>query len=203
MKKLKFLLNISFLVLLLGLAACSEGNEGEQKESSDNNENQSEEQASDENTKESSESHEGMEHSGSGEVPEGLKAAENPEFEEGSTAIIQEAHMSGMEGAQATIVGAYDTVAYSVSYDPKNGGERVENHKWVIHEEIEKAGEEALEPEEKVALKASHMEGMAGAEAVIDSAEETTVYMIDFTPTDGGEEVTNHKWVTANELSSE
>ncbi|WP_153464243.1 YdhK family protein [Halobacillus sp. SY10] len=203
MKNLKFLLIVLFVVLLLVLAACSGGNEGEQQESSDQNENQTEEPSSDENTEESSESHEGMGHSGSSEVPEGLKAEENPEFEEGSTAIIQEAHMSGMEGAQATIVGAYDTVAYSVSYDPTNGGERVENHKWVIHEEIEEAGEKAFGPGEEVTLSASHMEGMDGAEAVIDSAEETTVYIIDFTPTDGGEEVTNHKWVTANELSAE
>ncbi|WP_082232850.1 YdhK family protein [Halobacillus massiliensis] len=203
MKNLKFLLIVLFGVLLLVLAACSGGNEGDQQETSEQNENQTEESSSDENAEENSEGHEGMEHSGSREIPEGLEVAGNPEFEEGSTAIIQAAHMSGMEGAQATIVGAYDTVAYSVSYDPTNGGERVENHKWVIHEEIEEAGEKAFEPGEEVTLSASHMEGMDGAEAVIDSAEETTVYMIDFTPTDGGEEVTNHKWVTANELSAE
>lgn len=191
------------MVLLLALAACSGGNEGDQPDTAEQNENQTEEPSSDENTDESSESHEGMEHSGSGEVPEGLEAADNPEFEEGSTAIIQEGHMSGMEGAKATIVGAYDTVAYSVSYDPTNGGERVKDHKWVIHEEIEEAGEIDLEPGEKVTLNASHMEVMEGAEAVIESVEETTVYMINFTPTDGGEEVTDHKWVTANELSAE
>ncbi|MGV2448111.1 UNVERIFIED_CONTAM: DUF1541 domain-containing protein, partial [Bacillus sp. ATCC 13368] len=28
-----------------------------------------------------------------------------------------------------------------------------------------------------------------------------TVYMVDFTPTSGGEEVKNHKWVTESELS--
>jgi hypothetical protein len=46
------------------------------------------------------------------------------------------------------------------------------------------------------------MEGMKGATAEIDSAEETTVYMVDYTPTNGGEEVKNHKWVTESELTS-
>jgi len=47
------------------------------------------------------------------------------------------------------------------------------------------------------------MKGMKGAIAVIDSAEQTTVYMVDYTPTTGGEKVTNHKWVTESELSPE
>lgn len=47
------------------------------------------------------------------------------------------------------------------------------------------------------------MKGMDGATATIDSAEKTTVYMIDYVPTTGGEKMTNHKWVTENELSNE
>ncbi|MBT2679422.1 YdhK family protein [Bacillus sp. ISL-35] len=146
--------------------------------------------------------HENMEHSGSGELPEGLKVAENPKFELGSKAIITADHMQGMDGAEATIVGAYDTVVYSLSYDPTNGGERVENHKWVIHEELKDAGEKPLEPGDKAIINTDHMEGMKGAEAVIDSAVSTTVYMVDFTPTDGSDRVTNHKWVTEDELTS-
>lgn len=49
-------------------------------------------------------------------------------------------------------------------------------------------------------LEADHMEGMKGATAEIVSSEQTTVYMIDYKPTTGGEEVKNHKWVTENEL---
>jgi len=41
-----------------------------------------------------------------------------------------------------------------------------------------------------------------GAAGTIDSAEKTTVYMIDYTPTTGGEKVTNHQWVTESELSA-
>lgn len=151
-------------------------------------------------------SHEEMEthmHSDSGELPEGLKSAENPKYEVGSKVIMEAGHMDGMQGAEAVISGAYDTTAYTVSYTPSNGGERVTDHKWVIHEEIKDAGEEALEPGTEVTLEAEHMEGMDGVTAEIDSAEETTVYMVDFVPSSGGEEVKNHKWVTESELSVE
>ena len=43
---------------------------------------------------------------------------------------------------------------------------------------------------------------MKGAEAVIDAAVESTVYMVDYTPANGGEKVTNHKWLTEDELEA-
>jgi len=52
-------------------------------------------------------------------------------------------------------------------------------------------------------LEANHTEGMEGATATIDDAKSTTVYVIDYQPTTGGEEVKNHKWVTDSELSAE
>lgn len=144
--------------------------------------------------------HGSMNHSGSGEVPEGLKAAENPTYPVGTQALIETDHMPGMKGAKATIVGAYDTTVYTISYTPTNGGPEVKNHKWVIQEELKDAGKEPLQPGTEVVVNADHMEGMEGATAVIDSAEQTTVYMVDFTSTTG-EEVKNHKWVTESELS--
>lgn len=156
------------------------------------------------NMESNSNSHESMnmDHSGSGEVPEGLKESENPIFEVGSQAIIQANHMEGMKGAEATIVGAFDTTAYIVSYTPTNGGERVTNHKWVIQEEIRDFGTQTFETGSEVIIAADHMEGMEGATAEIDSSEKTVVYMIDYTSTTGGEKVTNHKWVTESELSA-
>jgi hypothetical protein len=146
-------------------------------------------------------SHANMEHSGSGELPEGLLEASDPTYKVGSKAIITDDHMPGMDGAAAEIVGAYDTVVYSLSYNPTNGGDRVEEHKWVIHEELLDAGDKPLKPGDEATINTDHMEGMKGAKAVIDSAEEMTVYMVDFTPTDGSEKVTNHQWVTEEELS--
>lgn len=55
-------------------------------------------------------------------------------------------------------------------------------------------------PGAKTIVNADHMEGMKGATAIIDSTEQTTIYMVDFTST-SGEEVKNHKWVTESELT--
>lgn len=174
---------MSILVSLFLLAACTSSNESE--------ENKNSEQSSMGN----------MDHSGSGELPEGLKVEENPTFEVDSKAIINADHMEGMEGAEATIIGAFDTIVYSISYTPTDGGEKVSNHKWVIHEELENAGEEPLRLGSKVTIDAEHMSGMDGVIAEIDSAEDTTVYMVDYMSTTG-EKVTNHKWVTESELET-
>ncbi|MFB1050976.1 YdhK family protein [Paraliobacillus sp. JSM ZJ581] len=179
------------MVSILILAAC--GGENDPEETTETKP-QSEEQADNE--------HADMNMTGSGDVPEGLEEAENPTYEVGSQATIEKDHMDGMKGAQATIVGAYDTTVYTVSYTPTTGGERVTDHKWVIHEELKDLSEEPLEPGEEATIQASHMEGMDGATATIDSAKQTTVYMVDFTLTTSGEKVTNHKWVTEDELSS-
>lgn len=141
-------------------------------------------------------------HSSSSDVPENLKVAENPIFKIGSEAIIQADHMEGMKEATATIVGAFDTTAYIVSYRPTTGGFPVTNHKWIIHEEIKKAADKPYESGSEVVMEADHMKDMKGATAQINSAEHTTVYMIDYTPTTGGDKVKNHKWVTEDELSA-
>ncbi|TWT25989.1 YdhK family protein [Planomicrobium sp. CPCC 101110] len=182
----------SFMSLLtaLTLGACNTGSESSDHQMDTGSQEQQES------------AHTHMDHSGSGEVPEGLAEAEAPAFGVGDKAMISASHMEGMDGAEATIVGAYDTTVYAVTYTPSGGGETVKNHKWVIHEELENPGEAPLKAGDKATLAADHMEGMDGAEATIDSAEETTVYMLDFTPTNGGEKVTNHKWVTENELTA-
>ncbi|KAA1191583.1 YdhK family protein [Paenibacillus sp. B2(2019)] len=141
-------------------------------------------------------------YSSSSDVPENLKVSENPTFKIGSKAIIQADHMEGMKGATATIVGAFDTTAYIVSYRPTTGGFPVTNHKWIIHEEIKKAADKPYESGSEVIMEADHMKDMKGATAQINAAEQTTVYMIDYTPTTGGDKVKNHKWVTEDELSA-
>ena len=73
--------------------------------------------------------HSSMNHSSDGEIPEGLQEASSPTFPVGSKVVIQADHMEGMIGAEATIVGAYNTIVYTVSYTPSNGDEPVTNHK--------------------------------------------------------------------------
>jgi len=203
MKSNKWLIGIVSLVLMFMLAACSNNSTDKNidKKSNTNHENMKMDNKN--STMDDKNMDMGnMEHSGSGEVPKGLKKAENPTYKVGSQAIVKSEHMEGMNGAEATIVGAYDTTAYAVTYTPTTGGEPVKNHKWVIQEEIKNAGNKTLEPGTKVTIEADHMEGMMGAAGTIDSAEKTTVYMIDYTPTTGGEKVTNHQWVTESELSA-
>ncbi|MFC4800074.1 DUF1541 domain-containing protein [Neobacillus sp. GCM10023253] len=189
MKNKKLLIPFIALVLMLILSACSSN--GNQKGSGE---------TKDSGHKSMDMDH--MEHSSSEEVPKGLKVKENPTYKVGSKAIIHTEHMEGMDGAEATIAGAYDTMAYAVTYTPTTGGEKVKNHKWVVQEEIKNAGSEPLKPGMEVTIEADHMKGMKGATGIIDSVEQTTVYMVDYTPTTGGEKVTNHKWVTESELSS-
>jgi hypothetical protein len=164
-------MGIVSLILAFTLSACASDSE---ETESDKNTNTDMNSSSEESMEMD---HSEMNHSGSGEVPEGLKVAENPTYKVGSQAILETDHMEGMKGAEATIAGAYETTAYVVSYTPTTGGEKVEDHKWVIHEEIENAGDEKFEQGTEVVLNADHMEGMQGATAEIDSAEETTVYM--------------------------
>ncbi|SDC44062.1 Protein of unknown function [Terribacillus halophilus] len=142
-----------------------------------------------------------MQHDESGELPEGLKEAEGPKFPPGSKAIIQADHMEGMKGAEATIIGAFDTYAYEVTYTPTNGGKHVDHHRWVIQEELKEADEQPLEPGIEATLEADHMEGMKGATAIVEKVEDTTVYMVDYKSTATGEEVKNHKWLTEDELA--
>lgn len=210
MNKKKIISGVITLSSLALLAACTPQDSGNQ-ESVDTSEQSSTptvENSSESDMMNESESMDdmgGMMHDDSGEIPEGLQEAENPTYPVGDTVTIQTDHMAGMEGATGTIVGAFDTVAYEVTYEPTNGDSIVENHKWVLKEEIPEARnqEEPLSEGTEVTLEASHMEGMEGVTATIDSAEETTVYMLDYQPTDGGEMVKNHKWVTEDELSQE
>ncbi|MBT2569782.1 YdhK family protein [Planococcus sp. ISL-110] len=208
MTKNKFMLMTMSVLTAITLAACGDTEEDSMNPADpDNQVDMTEEmdEAMDEDADEMDEDmgHEGMEHSSSGEVPEGLAEAENPKFEVGSKVIMNADHMPGMDGAEATVVGAYDTTVYSLSFTPTTGGEPIENHKWVIHEELEEAGATPLSVGDEIIIAEDHMEGMRGATSIIDSVEETTVYMVDFNTTDSNEAVTNHKWVTESELSAE
>ncbi|QPK83280.1 YdhK family protein [Corynebacterium qintianiae] len=133
-----------------------------------------------------------------GPAPVGIAEAESPTFPVGTRAVLRADHMPGMDGAPATIAGAYDTVAYAVSYTPVGGGEPVTNHKWVVQEEIKDAGDTPLPDGATVTLEADHMSGMQGAEATIDSSTAETVYMVDYEA--DGMKMANHKWVVESEI---
>ncbi|MDG5473178.1 DUF1541 domain-containing protein [Jeotgalibacillus sp. ET6] len=150
------------------------------------------------------ESFEGIELSGDGEIPEGLEGAEDPAYGEGDTVTINASHIAGMEGAEGTIVSAFDTNAYSVSYDRSDSSERVENYQWVIDEEIRGGSNEGSYAEgEEVELSTERIEGMYEANAVIEAIEEdATVYMVDFSLTESEDTALNYKWLLEKELSA-
>lgn len=150
------------------------------------------------------EGHEGMGGAGhqhnpdGGPAPEGIVEANDPTYPVGSTVILTADHMPGMQGSEATITGAFDTTAYSVTYTPTSGGDPVVDHKWVVHEELQNPGEPPLPDGTKVVLTADHMAGMQGAEATIESSTDETVYMVDVEA--GGMKMTNHKCVVESEV---
>lgn len=134
-----------------------------------------------------------------GQPPAGIQTEESPTYPVGSQVILTADHMPGMNGAEATISGAFDTTVYSVSFTPRHGGEPVTDHRWVVHEELVNPGEAPLPDGTQVVLDAGHMSGMQGAEATIDYSTQETVYMVDLTA--GGMTMTNHKWVTESEIT--
>lgn len=201
------LLSSSFL-----LGACETSEDSEQPGSEMIDQDTGVEEAiSEENstTQESSEednyqdmNHGEMAHDESGDIPEGLEEAQNPTFPVSSEVTIQGDHMPGMQGAKGIIEGAFDTTAYEVTYPDTETGETVSNHKWVVHEEVENPQDEPYQEGDEVVLAAYHMPGMEGAQATIDAAEDTIVYMVTYTNSETDETVENHKWLTEDELDS-
>lgn len=159
-----------------------------------------------EETESTSETHNEMEHDDEGRLPGNIKIEREPTYKVGDSVEINATHMPGMEGSEGRIVAAFDTTAYEISYTPTDGSEPVENHRWIVQEEITEAeGQENDAPFEvgdEVTVEAYHMPGMEGATATIDAANETTVYLVDYIDTETGEEVINHKWVTEDELAA-
>lgn len=143
--------------------------------------------------------HDGMEHpADGGPVPEGMKEATDPEYPVGTEVTLTADHMEGMNGASATIVGAYDTYTYAIDYTPVDGGDPLTDHKWVVQEELDGAGDARLDDGTEVTVTADHMEGMDGATATIASSTDETVYVVDYEA--DGMKMTNHKWVVDSEI---
>ena len=133
-----------------------------------------------------------------GPAPEGIKEAADPTYPVGTDVTLTADHMAGMDGARATIAGAYDTYTYSVNYTPTTGGDTVTDHRWVVQEEIRDAGDQRLPDGAEVTLLAEHMKGMEGAHATIAYSSDETVYMVDYEA--HGMTMTNHKWVVESEI---
>jgi len=192
------------LLTVLLLSACGWGDSDDEEPTEagadvTNNLDGTDKQVSEEETEEDAVDHAGH---AEGQLPEGLKEAENPKFPVGSTAVINASHTDGMEGAIATIKGAYETTVYSVSYTPTNGDPFEENHKWFVEGEISAMDDGEIAVDSDVIINVEHQAGMLGAEGAVDTVEDTTVYVVDYTNS-LGETVTNHVWLKESELQTE
>ncbi|WP_246815866.1 YdhK family protein [Corynebacterium sp. HMSC28B08] len=142
-----------------------------------------------------------MDHpSDGGPVPAGMKEATDPQFHVGQAVTLKAEHMSDMNGAKATIVGAYKTHTYAVNYTPVGGGDRVMGHKWVVQEELADSGSDRLPNGAAVTITADHMDGMKGAKGTVASSTDETVYVVDYEA--NGKKMTNHKWVVESEIAA-
>lgn len=137
---------------------------------------------------------------GTKKIVDDIKEEKNPKYTVGSKVEILADRMEGMQGAKGVVVGAYDTTAYSVEYQPTTGGKKIV-YKWLVDEELEGASGAPLEKGLDVVITANHVDGMEGASGEIKDSNESTVYMVDFTTTTG-KEVKNYKWVTEEELKA-
>lgn len=144
----------------------------------------------------------GHDHASGGQPPTGIRSAASPAHPVGTDVVLVADHLPGMKGATATVRGAYDTRIYMVDYTPKTGGAPVRNHKWVVQEEIAGAGSTPYAVGDRITLTAEHLSGMNGAMATIRGVTTETVYMVDYTPTTGGDRVTHHLWVVESELAA-
>lgn len=194
---MKRILTAITLTSALALSACAEDGESTDTTTVETAETTTSETADTTTAETAAEGHDHP--ADGGEPPAGIQEAEDPTYPVGTKVILETDHMPGMEGAEATISGAFDTIAYSVSYTPTDGGEPVTDHRWVVHEELLDVGDEPLSEGDTAVIDAEHMTGMKGAEATIDYSTDETVYMVDFEA--DGMEMTNHKWVTESEVS--
>lgn len=65
---------------------------------------------------------------------------------------------------------------------------------------LEKAKNPKFKAGQKITVLATHMDNMKNAKGKVVAAYNTKLYEVNYQPTNGGEMVKNHKWITANEF---
>ncbi|MDK9857880.1 DUF1541 domain-containing protein [Staphylococcus equorum] len=70
-----------------------------------------------------------------------------------------------------------------------------------VPEDMESTEESKFKKDDEVTITAGHMSGMKNAEATVKGAYETYAYVVSYTPTNGIEKVSNHKWVVNEEVA--
>lgn len=94
----------------------------------------------------------------------------------------------------------HDTTLFTITFTPESSDQSIQDHKWVIQEEVETEDGNSAGVGDTVTIHADHMAGMQGQQGEITGKQEGPAYMVDFQPTNGSEPFTNHKWDSENEL---
>lgn len=136
---------------------------------------------------------------GSSKKVNDLRKAKQPKYKADSKVKLSADHMKGMKGANATIVNAYASKLYAVDYKSTSDKKVVKDHKWVTNDEIE-GNRKEYKKGDKVTLTADHMPGMKKSSAKIVEIKHGPAYMVNYQPTNGGKQVTNHKWIAEDEI---
>ena len=131
------------------------------------------------------------------------KTADNPAFPTNSKVVINSEPIKGIKGATGTVVAAFDTIAYSVSYTPSIGSVQVRDYKWIVNEELVDENDVAFDVGDKVVTSADHQQGMKNTEVTIETVRPTTVYIVDYVDTAANKKVNRYKWLIEEELSKE
>ncbi|MDF7637630.1 DUF1541 domain-containing protein [Leuconostocaceae bacterium ESL0958] len=64
---------------------------------------------------------------------------------------------------------------------------------------LPKAENPKFKPGQNVTVEATHLPGMHGASGQVVAAYQTTLYQVDYQPSNGGAKVTGHKWITKDD----
>ncbi|CAK8053629.1 YdhK family protein [Eupransor demetentiae] len=132
-----------------------------------------------------------------GTLPSGLPDAQNSKYKVGQEIISQATHMPGMKGAKAKIVAVYDATLYAVDFKSTDGME-MKDHKWLTRVDFTDGKDHKVGDD--ITIASAHMSGMKGAQGKVVEVKAGPAYAINYQPTDGSEEVTNHLYLAEDEI---
>ena len=137
-----------------------------------------------------------------GYITAGSRVAENPTFPVGTQALVSHEHFPGAAGSTVTVTGAFDEIAYAVSFQPGAPGFPFEYaHRWIMHTELWGWEDvEIFEPGTVVMLYTDHFPGSRYQIGIIEYYEIGTTYQLDMI-TRYGLPVWDHQWFTESEMS--
>ncbi|MCL1935212.1 MAG: DUF1541 domain-containing protein [Defluviitaleaceae bacterium] len=136
-----------------------------------------------------------------GYINEGSTHHPNPTFPVGTPVILAHEHFPGAAGSQAVVTGAFDEIAYAVSFQPGAPGFPFEYaHRWIMHTELWGwENVEVFEPGTVVMLDTDHFPGSRYQIGIVEYYERGTTYQLDGT-TRYGLPFWDHQWFTESEI---